>query len=219
MRVEIPNQISVKIGGIISRGVKAVEVTDEGKLIFTLTDGSTVDLGSVIGPQGPKGETGPEGPAGPAGVKGDTGAAGASIMSIEKSYQSGTTSTYTITMSDGKTFDFEVQADKGEKGDKGDTGATGPKGPQGEQGPAGIVVQETEPTGPEHPVWVNPKGSSSGGSGGGGYTIGDGLKLDAATNTLSVDTAAAVEKDNTKPVTSAAVYTEVGNINALLATI
>ena len=60
---------------------------------------------------------------------------------------------------------------------------------------------------------------SSGGSGTGGYTIGDGLKLDAATNTLSVDTAAAVEKDNTKPVTSAAVYTEVGNINALLATI
>ena len=60
---------------------------------------------------------------------------------------------------------------------------------------------------------------SSGGSGGGGYTIGDGLKLDAATNTLSVDTADAVEKDNTKPVTSAAVYTEVGNINAMLATI
>ena len=60
---------------------------------------------------------------------------------------------------------------------------------------------------------------SSGGSGGGGYTIGNGLKLDEATNTLSVDTADAVEEDNTKPVTSAAVYTEVGNINALLATI
>ena len=60
---------------------------------------------------------------------------------------------------------------------------------------------------------------NSGGSGGGGYTIGDGLKLDPDTNTLSVDTAEKVEKDNTKPVTSAAVYTEVGNINALLATI
>ena len=60
---------------------------------------------------------------------------------------------------------------------------------------------------------------SAGGSGGGGYTIGDGLKLDAATNTLSVGAAATVEKDNTKPVTAAAVYTEVGNINALLATI
>ena len=68
-------------------------------------------------------------------------------------------------------------------------------------------------------MWVNPKGSGSGGSGGGGYTIGNGLKLDEATNTLSVDTADAVEEDNTKPVTSAAVYTEVGNINALLATI
>ena len=60
---------------------------------------------------------------------------------------------------------------------------------------------------------------NSGGGTGGGYNIGSGLKLDASTNTLSVDTAAAVEKDNTKPVTSAAVYTEVGNINALLATI
>ena len=59
MRVEIPNQIMVTIGGLISRGVKAVEVTDAGKLIFTLTDGSTIDLGSVMGPQGPKGETGP----------------------------------------------------------------------------------------------------------------------------------------------------------------
>ena len=59
----------------------------------------------------------------------------------------------------------------------------------------------------------------SGGGGGGGYQIGSGLKLDAETNTLSVDTTDAVEKDNTKPITSAAVYTEVGNINALLATI
>lgn len=36
---------------------------------------------------------------------------------------------------------------------------------------------------------------------------------------LRVNTADAVQKDNTLPVTSAAVYTEVGNINALLATI
>lgn len=57
----------------------------------------------------------------------------------------------------------------------------------------------------------------AGSGSGGGYNIGDGLKLDTMTNTLSVDTADKVEKDNTKPVTSAAVYTEVGNINALLA--
>ena len=57
------------------------------------------------------------------------------------------------------------------------------------------------------------------GGGGAAYTIGHGLKLDAETNTLSVDTADKMEQDNTLPITSAAVYVEVGNINALLKTI
>lgn len=52
----------------------------------------------------------------------------------------------------------------------------------------------------------------------GGIMVGNGLKI-TDTGLLSVDTADDVEKDNTKPITSAAVYTEVGNINALLATI
>ena len=58
-------------------------------------------------------------------------------------------------------------------------------------------------------------------TGGGGtkYRIGNGLKLDTKTNTLAVDTADAVERDNTKPITSTAVYAVVGNINALLATL
>lgn len=53
--------------------------------------------------------------------------------------------------------------------------------------------------------------------GGGGldYVIGDGLKVEG--NVLSVDTAQRVEEDNTRPVTSAAVYVEIGNIEALLA--
>ena len=52
---------------------------------------------------------------------------------------------------------------------------------------------------------------------GGSYRIGYGLKLDIETNTLSVDTADKVEADNTKPITSAAVHAEVGNIEVLLA--
>lgn len=64
-------------------------------------------------------------------------------------------------------------------------------------------------------IWTYP----SGGGGGGGYTIGAGLRLDPGSNILSVDTADAVEQDNTRPVTSAAVFTTVGNIDALLATI
>lgn len=57
-----------------------------------------------------------------------------------------------------------------------------------------------------------------GGGGGTGYNIGHGLKVVDGT-TLEVDTAEKVEQDNTLPVTSAAVYVEVGNIDALLQTI
>lgn len=59
-----------------------------------------------------------------------------------------------------------------------------------------------------------------GGSAGGGavpYKIGDGLKV--VEGTLMVDTANVVEEDNTRPVTSAAVFVELGNVEALLANI
>ena len=147
MRVEIPNQITVTIGGLISRGVKAVEVTDAGKLIFTLTDGSVIDLGSVMGPQGPKGETGPAGPqgqTGPKGAKGDTGATGATGAEGPK----GAT---------GDTGPKGEPGEKGEKGEKGDTGAQGPKGDPGETGPQG----QTGPQGPAGPQ--GPKGDTGSG--------------------------------------------------------
>lgn len=52
----------------------------------------------------------------------------------------------------------------------------------------------------------------------GGIKVGTNLSIEAD-GTLSVDMASAIEEDNTKPVSSASVYTEIGNINALLATI
>ena len=52
----------------------------------------------------------------------------------------------------------------------------------------------------------------------GSLSIGNGLKWESA-GKLAVDTADKVEQDNTKPVTSAAVHTEIGNIEALLAAI
>lgn len=71
-------------------------------------------------------------------------------------------------------------------------------------------------------------GIPRGGGGGGGtgwYEIADkpferiGDNLKVVGGELTVDTASNVQQDNTKPITSAAVYTEVGNINALLALI
>ena len=50
------------------------------------------------------------------------------------------------------------------------------------------------------------------------YKLGNGLKVTGG-DTLEVDTATNVEEDNTLPITSAAVYTTVGNIEILLGTI
>ena len=49
----------------------------------------------------------------------------------------------------------------------------------------------------------------------GGVKVGKNLKIDE-NGVLSVDTVTEVMQDNTKPITSGAVYTEVGNIEALL---
>lgn len=135
MRVEIPNAITVTIGGLISRGVRAVAVTEGGRLVFTLTDGSTVDLGSVVGPQGPRGETGAEGPKGETGAqgpKGDTGAQGPKGEAGERGPK-------------GETGAQGPKGDTGEQGPKGETGTQGPKGETGERGPKG----ETGAQGPK----------------------------------------------------------------------
>lgn len=118
MRVEIPNTITVTIGGLISRGVKAVEVTDGGRLVFTLTDGSTVDVGSVVGPQGEKGSTGAQGPKGDTGAQGPKGETGAQ----------------------GPKGETGAQGPKGETGAQGEKGDTGAQGPKGETG-AGFLVR------------------------------------------------------------------------------
>lgn len=52
----------------------------------------------------------------------------------------------------------------------------------------------------------------------GGAKLGNNLKIDAA-GRLSVDTTDTVAGDNTKPITAAAVYATVGNIEILLNTI
>lgn len=49
----------------------------------------------------------------------------------------------------------------------------------------------------------------------GGIKIGENLKIDE-NGVLSVDIATEMLEDNTKPITSGAVFTEVGNIEVLL---
>lgn len=95
---------------------------------------------------------------------------------------------------------------------------SGPPGKQGEQGLPGKSPQIRNGFWWTYNTETN-QWESTGISVSGGYEIGDGLKLNEETNTLSADTATNVEEDNTKPITSAAVYQTVGNIEILLGTI
>lgn len=104
---------------------------------------------------------------------------GVGIVGIEKTASVGMTDVYTITLTDGSSYEFTVT--NGSGGGSADV-------PIASDTVAGVV------------------------------RVGENLRI-GADGVLSVDTANAVEQDNTRPVTAAAVYTEVGNINALLETI
>ena len=148
MKVEIPNSILVTLSGQTSRVVKGIEVREaDGHLIFTLTDGKELDMGSVMGPQGPKGDTGAKGEKGDRGEKGDTGATGAKGDKGDP----GATGPQGITPTIGENENWYLgnvdtgKPSRGRQGEKGETGATGATGPKGETGPQG----ETGPRGPQ----------------------------------------------------------------------
>ena len=101
-------------------GISTATVNEAGELIITRTDGSTVNAGSVAGPQGipgPMGSqglpgedgesiAGPQGPQGEVGPKGDSG----------------------------------PQGEPGVQGIQGNVGPTGPAGATGSVGPAGTAA-------------------------------------------------------------------------------
>lgn len=97
-------------------GIVNAVLNENGHLILTMKDGSTLDAGevkSIPGEQGEKGDKGEPGATGTQGPKGDTGATGAT----------------------------GAQGPQGEKGETGATGATGAAGQDGEDG-RGILKTE-----------------------------------------------------------------------------
>ena len=153
---------------------------------------TTVDLGSVIGPQGPQGETGPQGQkgdtgaTGPQGQKGDTGATGpkgdtgaaagfGTPTCSTTTGNAGTNASVSVSASGpntAKVFNFKFtipRGNTGAQGPKGDTGATGPQGPKGDKGATGSQGPkgDTGATGPQGPSGI----SSSGGSASAGYWV------------------------------------------------
>ena len=105
-------------------GIETITI-DNGNLKITLTNETTLDLGSI------KGETGAQGIQGEKGDKGETGAtgeAGVGIASADINAYGELVLIYT----DGSDTNLGVVV--GAKGEKGDTGAQGEKGDTGAQG-------------------------------------------------------------------------------------
>jgi hypothetical protein len=112
-------------------GVSGVFLSASGNLIITLTDGSSGDLGYIIGATGPtgregaSGSTGTQGPTGPTGV----GVAGATLSASGH---------LIITLTDGSSGDLGYII--GATGATGSQGSIGSNGSQGPTGPTGVGV-------------------------------------------------------------------------------
>ncbi|MBQ8505880.1 MAG: hypothetical protein IJ466_00365 [Clostridia bacterium] len=79
-----------------------------------------------------------------------------------------------------------------------------------EGGEAGQVLVKTE----SGAAWQDAAVGYASAEKAGVVRVGANLRME--NGVLSVDTAASVEQDNTRPVTSAAVHTQLGNVEALL---
>ena len=130
LKITIPDSVSARLGGAVSRGVREAEISELGHLLFTMTDGALLDLGSVIGPQGEKGDKGDTGDPGEKGEKGDPGTLTSVTASVD-----GTSGTPSVSVTyDGANAAFAFSGLKGAPGDKGDTGDPGEDGEDGEDG-------------------------------------------------------------------------------------
>jgi len=144
--------------GDAGKGVKKTFI-EEGKLNVNFTDGTSVNLGKVIGPRGGQGvpgqkgeqgligETGPQGPQGDIGVKGSVGPRG--LLGEQGP--------------EGPQGPIGIQGDQGVKGDKGEQGEPGIQGIQGPQGLIGPRGEkgETGPTGLQGPQGPSGKDGTS----------------------------------------------------------
>lgn len=86
--------------------ISSCEITEDGDLITTLSDGTVINAGKCKGDKGEKGEKGDTGSQGVAGEKGETGESGADGISPTIQVVTNTTSVYQlkITNADGSSF-------------------------------------------------------------------------------------------------------------------
>jgi hypothetical protein len=106
-------------------GITSALVNGAGQLILNKQDGTSINAGSVIGPKGDKGDTGATGATGPQGATGATGV-GFSTAIVNGSGH------LVITKTDSTTVDAGSVV--GPQGPQGATGSAGAKGDKGDRG-------------------------------------------------------------------------------------
>jgi hypothetical protein len=119
-----PTTIDTTAGTIITNAA----VNGLGRLIITMTDGSTIDAGSVVGPQGIQGLQGPQGLAGAAGAAGPAGLNGVDGVGFASAVVD-ISGNLILTKTDGTSVN--VGAVKGTQGEQGPAGSQGAQGLQG----------------------------------------------------------------------------------------
>ena len=153
-----------------------------GTIVYQWNGAEWISLGSIGAAIGPTGNTGPVGVTGATGATGNTGNDG----------PRGNTGATGNTGADST-----VAGPRGATGATGATGAAGATGATGATGAAG-ATGATGNTGADSTV-AGPRGATGAtgatgntGAGGTGYIAGDGLTLDAAGGTFSIDPTAAI---------------------------
>ncbi len=135
--------LQARLNGTISRGLRNAEIDDNGHLVFTLSDGTTEDIGKVVGDDG------------------------IDIVSVTYARTDAEgNAVYNVNLSDGTSHEFTAnrgpagpvgpkgdRGERGERGETGETGAVGPRGATGQTGPRG----ETGPSGQrgEHGIGIS----------------------------------------------------------------
>lgn len=142
-------------------GINTVNITEDGKLNITLTNGTTLNLGTIKGEKGDKGDTGVQGEKGD---KGDTGEQGIQGVAGKDGINGtngvdgkdgtngkdgvgianvliNTSGELELTFSDGQQINLgNVKGSKGEKGYTGEQGIQGATGKDGANGQDGVGI-------------------------------------------------------------------------------
>lgn len=101
--------------GIISRGIKDINLNENGHLVFTMSDNDTIDIGKVIGEDG------------------EDGVGIAQIEQVLTNTGSGKQNVWLVRLTDERAFPIVLY-----NGEKGEPGAPGPAGAPGATPQRGI---------------------------------------------------------------------------------